>query len=77
MLEKIKEIVAGQLDIDAETLTEATDFEKDLQADSLDLYEMSMTFEDEFNVQIPTEDLEDIHTVGDVVTKIEALLAEN
>lgn len=77
MLERIKEIVAGQLDIDAETLTENTDFEKDLQADSLDLYEMSMTFEDEFHVQIPTEDLEDIHTVGDAVAKIEALRAEN
>ena len=66
MLEKIKEIVADSLGADVNTLTAATSFKEDLGADSLDLFEMVMALEEEFDVEIPTEDLEGIKTVGDV-----------
>lgn len=72
MLEKIKEIVAESLGVDAATITEETSFKDDLGADSLDLFEMVMAFEEEFEVEIPSEDLEKIATVGDVVKYLEA-----
>ena len=72
MLEKIKEIVAESLNADAAELTEATSFKDDLGADSLDLFEMVMAFEEEFEVEIPSEDLEQINTIGDVVKYLEA-----
>ena len=72
MLEKIKEIVADSLNVDAENLTEETSFKEDLGADSLDLFEMVMAFEEEFGVEIPSEDLEQIATIGDVVKYLEA-----
>lgn len=71
MLEKIKSIVAEALNVDEELLTEATSFKEDLGADSLDLFEMVMTFEDEFGVEIPAEDLEQIVTIGDVMKYLE------
>lgn len=67
MLEKIKEIVAGQLDVEAEKVTTQTNFKDDLGADSLDLYELVMALEDEYSVEILAEDLEKIHTVQDVM----------
>ncbi len=67
MLEKIKEIVAGKLDVEAEKVTTQTNFKDDLGADSLDLYELVMALEDEYSVEIPAEDLEKIHTVQDVM----------
>ena len=72
MLEKVKSIVAESLNADAAELTEATSFKDDLGADSLDLFEMVMAFEEEFEVEIPSEDLEQITTVGDVVKYLEA-----
>ena len=72
MLEKIKEIVAESLNVDAAELTEETNFKEDLGADSLDLFEMVMEFEEEFEVEIPSEDLEQIATIGDVVKYLEA-----
>lgn len=66
MLDKIKEIVADSLSTDAAELTSETSFKEDLGADSLDLFEMVMALEEEFNVEIPTEDLEGIKTIGDV-----------
>lgn len=66
MLEKIKEIVAESLGTEASTLTAETSFKEDLGADSLDLFEMVMALEEEFNVEIPTDDLEGIKTIGDV-----------
>ena len=71
MLEKIKSIVAEALGAEEDTLSEATSFKEDLDADSLDLFEMVMTFEDEFGVEIPAEDLEQLATIGDVVTYLE------
>ena len=71
MVEKIKKIVAESLGAEAETITEATSFKEDLGADSLDLFEMVMAFEEDFEVEIPSEDLEKIATVGDVVKYLE------
>ena len=58
MLEKIKEIAADSLGADVESLTAETSFKEDLGADSLDLFEMVMALEEEFEVEIPTEDVE-------------------
>lgn len=72
MLEKVKEIVAESLNVEESTLSETTSFKEDLGADSLDLFEMVMAFEEAFEVEIPSEDLEQITTVGDVVKCIES-----
>lgn len=66
MLEKIKTIAADSLGADVNTMTAETSFKEDLGADSLDLFEMVMALEEEFEVEIPTEDLENIKTIGDV-----------
>lgn len=70
MLEKMKEIIAEQLSVDADSITEASSFKEDLGADSLDLFELVMGLEDEFGIEIPTDDLEQITTVGDVINYI-------
>ena len=57
MLEKMKEIIAEQLSVDADSITEASSFKDDLGADSLDLFELVMALEDEYSVEIPAEDL--------------------
>ena len=67
MLEKVKEIVAENLGADTNTLTEETSFKDDLGADSLDLFEMVMALEEEYGKEIPTEDLEQLTTIGEVV----------
>ena len=72
MLEKVKEIVAESLNVEESTLSETTSFKEDLGADSLDLFEMVMAFEEAFEVEITSEDLEQITTVGDVVKYIES-----
>lgn len=72
MFEKIQEIIADGLGVDKEAVTMGASFKEDLQADSLDLFEMVMSLEEEFGVEIPSEDLEKIVTVGDVMKYIEA-----
>ena len=72
MLEKIKEMVAEQLNVDAAELTEATSFKDDLGADSLDLFELVMSLEEEYSVEIPSEELEQLTTVGAVMTYLKA-----
>ena len=67
MLEKMKEIIADQLSVDADSITETTSFKDDLGADSLDLFELVMALEDEYSVEIPAEDLQNLLTVGDVM----------
>ena len=67
MFEKVKEIIEEKLNADGMGITEATSFKDDLEADSLDLFEMVMALEDEFAVEIPSEDLEKRVTVGDVI----------
>lgn len=72
MLERMKEITAENLGAEMENITAETNFKEDLNADSLDLFELIMALEEEFGVEIPTEDLEQIATVGDAVKYIEA-----
>ena len=67
MSEKIRNIIASQLNIDASQVTEEASFKDDLAADSLDLFEMVMSLEDEYGVEIPSDDLEKLTTVGAVV----------
>ena len=67
MSEKMKSIIAEQLNIDASEITLESSFKDDLNADSLDLFEMVMALEDNYGVEIPSEDLEKRLTVGDVV----------
>lgn len=71
MLEKIAEIVKEQLNTETE-ITEATSFKDDLGADSLDIFELVMALEEEFGVEIPSEDLENVNTVGDVISYLKA-----
>ena len=72
MLEKIKEIAADSLGADVSTMTAETSFNEDLGAESLDLFEMVMALEEEFEVEIPTEDLENIKTIGDVESYLQS-----
>ena len=67
MLEKMKELIAEQLGVEKEEITENSSFKNDLGADSLDLFELVMALEDEYSVEIPSEDLEKMFTVGDVM----------
>lgn len=67
MLEKLQEIIAGQIGIDASSISETSNFKEDLKVDSLDLFEMIMAMEEEFGCEIPPEDLENLPTVGDVM----------
>mgnify|MGYP001017911894 CR=1 FL=1 len=71
-IEKMKEIIAEQLSVDAESVTEASSFKEDLGADSLDLFELVMALEDEYSVEIPAEDLEQLTTVGEVMNYLKA-----
>lgn len=67
MLEKVKEIIAEQLGINADEITPESSFVDDLGADSLDIVELLMAFSDEFDVEISDEDAENISTVNDVL----------
>ena len=67
MLEKMSEMIAEQLNCDAAEITAETSFKDDLGADSLDLFELVMALEDEYNIEIPAEELTELATVGDVI----------
>ncbi|MDD6733241.1 MAG: acyl carrier protein [Lachnospiraceae bacterium] len=67
MLEKIRAIIVKQLNVDGSIITEETSFKDDLGADSLDLFELVMAFEEEFGAEMPQDDLDGITTVGDVI----------
>ena len=71
VFDKIKEMLADQLDADAEEMTMETDIADDLGADSLDVVELLMSIEDEFDVEIPDEEIENLKTIGDVVEYIQ------
>lgn len=71
VLDKIKQILAEQLDADAEAMTADTRIGDDLGADSLDVVELLMSIEDEFDVEIPDEEIENLKTVGDVAEYIQ------
>ena len=70
ILERIKEITAEQLDIDESLVTMDASFINDLEADSLDLVQLMMAFEEEFDMEISDEEAEEISTVGDAVNYI-------
>ncbi|HEY8464673.1 MAG TPA: acyl carrier protein [Bacillota bacterium] len=70
MFSKVKDIVVEQLGVDEEEVTEQASFVDDLGADSLDIVELVMALEEEFDVEIPDEDAEKIVTVGDAVNYI-------
>ena len=72
MLEKMKEIIAEQLSVEADNVTEDSSFKEDLGADSLDMFELVMALEDEYSVEIPAEDLEQLTTVGEVMNYLKA-----
>ncbi len=72
MFEQIKEIIEDKLNVEGVEITLETRFKEDLDADSLDLFELVMGLEDEFGVEIPSEDLEKILTVGDVIAYVES-----
>ena len=72
MFEKIREMIAENLNIEKDTITEGASFKEDLGVDSLDLFELVMALEEEFGVEIPTEDLEELTTVGAVVKYVES-----
>lgn len=67
MLERMKEIIAEQLSVEEEIVTESASFKEDLGADSLDLFELVMALEDEYSIEIPSDDLQNLLTVGDVM----------
>ena len=70
--ERIRELLAEQLDIDEEKITMDSNILEDFEADSLDVVDMVMSLEDEFGVEIPDEEIENIKTVGDIVHYIES-----
>lgn len=72
VFERVKKIVVENLDVDGDKVAEAANFIDDLGADSLDLVELVMAFEEEFNIEIPDDVQESIRTVGDAVTHIKA-----
>lgn len=66
MLEKLFDIIAEQLNVEKEELSAATSFKDDLGADSLDLFELVMALEEEYDIEIPSEDLEQMTTIQSV-----------
>ncbi len=71
IFEKVKTLVAEQLDAEADTITESTSITDDLGADSLDVVDLVMAIEDEFSIEIPEDQVENIKTIGDIVKYIE------
>ena len=76
MLEKITELIVNKVGVDAEAVTLEASFKEDLGVDSLDLFELVMAFEENFGIEIPNEDLEQITTVGSLIEYIEKHKAE-
>ncbi|WP_297780189.1 acyl carrier protein [Blautia sp.] len=73
-LEKLQKIIAEVLNVDTEEVTIDTTFVDDLGADSLDVFQIMMGIEEEFDVEIPTEEVEQIVSVGDAVEQIKRLI---
>ena len=73
IFKKMQELISEQFGIDCEEISMDSSFIEDLDADSIDLVELVMSMEEEFDLEIPDEDVEDIKTVGDVVRYIENL----
>jgi acyl carrier protein len=71
LFEQVKEVIVRELSVPESWVTESATFEGDLKADSLDVVELVMALEDEFDVDIPEDDAQDIQTVGDAVRYLE------
>lgn len=76
MLERVKEIIEEQLNLENVVITEETRFKEELDVDSLDLFELVMALEEEFDVQIPSEEVENLTTVGAVIAYLQSKGAE-
>ncbi len=74
VLEKVKKIVSSQFSVAIEELSPETSFADTLDADSLDLVELVMAIEDEFDLEVEDDEMESIKTIGDVVENIESEL---
>lgn len=74
--DRVREIIAEQLMVDLEEITDEASFVNDLGADSLDTVELIMEFEDEFGIEIPDQSAESISTVGEAIAYIEARVHE-
>lgn len=72
LFEKVRDVIVRELSVPESKVTENATFDGDLSADSLDVVELVMALEDEFDVEIPEEDAEKIRTVGDAVRYLEA-----
>ena len=73
--ERVVKIIASQFGREAETITEKTDIANDLGADSLELAELLLAFQEEFNIDIEDSETQDLTTVGDVIAKINAKMS--
>lgn len=71
IFEQVREIICDQFELEEDEITLETNIREDLDADSLDLVDLVMTFEDEFKVEVPDKVIEEIKTVGDIVKYIE------
>lgn len=76
MLEEMKEIIAEQLNCDEDMITEETSFKDDLGADSLDLFELVMSLEEKYEIEIPSEELTELTTVGSVMEYLKGKCVE-
>ena len=74
VFERVREIICEQLDLEEDRVTLDSNILEDFEADSLDVVDMVMSLEDEFGVEIPDEEIENFHTVGDVVSYVEERL---
>lgn len=72
MFDKLKAVIEEKLNAEGVEISEKTNFKEDLNADSLDLFELVMALEEEFDTEIPSEDLEKLVTVGDVMEYLES-----
>ncbi len=73
-LEKLQKIIAEVLNVDTEEVTPETTFVDDLGADSLDVFQIMMGIEEEFDIEVPTEEVEQLESVGDAVELIKRLV---
>ena len=71
VFERIREIICEQLDLEEDSITMDSNIMEDFEADSLDLVDLVMSLEDEFNMEVPDDQIENFSTVGDVVRYIE------
>ena len=76
MLEEMRKMIAEQLNCEESEITADTSFKDDLGADSLDLFELVMALEDEYNIEIPAEELTELATVGDVIEYVSGVFSE-